>query len=196
MHLRVGQLVAALEPELLRRVRVPRNRLAIRPRLAADSSVALPRRPAAQHFLHIDHGQLPVGHRFLPDGDRRRRRDESCSLQVAHPGGPMPLRKLARSWPHDAAKLRHASLAGGPIILRKGWPHHPAKLPRKWPHDAANRQGWSVLAVLARWRQEPLMVDAARVSRVRAPRETDSVNAETLARALEGARTLLARVLS
>ena len=51
----------------------------------------------------------------------------------------MPLRKLARSWPHDAAKLRHASLAGGPIILRKGWPHHPAKLPRKWPHDAANR---------------------------------------------------------
>src|SRR5580658_2442310 len=52
----------------------------------------------------------------------------------------MPLRKQARSWPHDAAKLRHASLAGGPFILRKGWPHHPAKLPQKWPHDAANRQ--------------------------------------------------------
>jgi hypothetical protein len=34
----------------------------------------------------------------------------------------------------------NASLAGGPFILRKGWPHHPAKLPQKWPHDAANRQ--------------------------------------------------------
>jgi hypothetical protein len=51
----------------------------------------------------------------------------------------MPLRKQARDWPHDPAKLRHASLAGGPIILRKGWPHDPAKLLRDWPHGAANR---------------------------------------------------------
>jgi hypothetical protein len=36
--------------------------------------------------------------------------------------------------------LPHASLAGGPIMLRKGWPHDPAKLRRKWPHDPANRQ--------------------------------------------------------
>jgi hypothetical protein len=38
-------------------------------------------------------------------------------------------------------KSGHASLAGGPIMLRKGWPHDPAKLPQKWPHEAANRQG-------------------------------------------------------
>ena len=37
-------------------------------------------------------------------------------------------------------KSGHASLAGGPIMLRKGWPHDPAKLPQKWPHEAANRQ--------------------------------------------------------
>ncbi len=37
-------------------------------------------------------------------------------------------------------KLGHDSLAGGPIMLRKGWPHDPAKLPEKWPHEAANRQ--------------------------------------------------------
>jgi len=36
--------------------------------------------------------------------------------------------------------LPHASLAGGPIMLRKGWPHGPAKLRRKWPHDPANWQ--------------------------------------------------------
>jgi hypothetical protein len=36
--------------------------------------------------------------------------------------------------------LPHASLAGGPIMLRKGWPHDPAKLRGKWPHDPANRQ--------------------------------------------------------
>src|SRR5580658_8945021 len=37
-------------------------------------------------------------------------------------------------------KLGHASLAGGPIMLRRGWPHDPAKLPARWPHDPANRQ--------------------------------------------------------
>src|SRR6516225_9458287 len=36
-------------------------------------------------------------------------------------------------------KSGHASLAGAPIMLRKGWPHDPAKLPQKWPHEAANR---------------------------------------------------------
>src|SRR5580692_1795705 len=35
--------------------------------------------------------------------------------------------------------LPHASLAGVPIMLRKGWPNHPAKLRGKWPHDPANR---------------------------------------------------------
>jgi hypothetical protein len=38
--------------------------------------------------------------------------------------------------------LPHASLAGGPIMLRKGWPHDPAKLRGKWPHDPANWQVW------------------------------------------------------
>ncbi len=52
----------------------------------------------------------------------------------------MTLRKLARGWPHDPAKLRHASLAGGPIMLQKGWPHDPAKIAVRWPHEAANRQ--------------------------------------------------------
>ncbi len=37
-------------------------------------------------------------------------------------------------------KSGHASLAGGPIMLRRGWPHDPAKLPARWPHDPANRQ--------------------------------------------------------
>ena len=36
--------------------------------------------------------------------------------------------------------LGHGSLAGGPIMLRMGWPHDPAKLPETWPHEAANRQ--------------------------------------------------------
>ena len=33
-----------------------------------------------------------------------------------------------------------ASLAGGPMMLRKGWPHVPAKIAIRWPHEAANRQ--------------------------------------------------------
>ena len=37
-------------------------------------------------------------------------------------------------------KTRHASLAGGPIILRKGWPHDPAKITARWPHEPANWQ--------------------------------------------------------
>lgn len=37
-------------------------------------------------------------------------------------------------------KSGHGSLAGGPIMLRKGWPHHPAKIAARWPHDPANRQ--------------------------------------------------------
>jgi len=37
-------------------------------------------------------------------------------------------------------KSGHGSLAGGPIMLRKGWPHHPAKTAARWPHDPANRQ--------------------------------------------------------
>lgn len=37
-------------------------------------------------------------------------------------------------------KLPHASLAGGPFMLRKGWPHDPAKNDVGWPHDPANRQ--------------------------------------------------------
>jgi len=37
-------------------------------------------------------------------------------------------------------KSGHGSLAGGPIMLRKGWPHDPAKIAAKWPHDPANRQ--------------------------------------------------------
>ena len=36
-------------------------------------------------------------------------------------------------------KSGHGSRAGGPIILRKGWPHDPAKIAARWPHDPANR---------------------------------------------------------
>ena len=37
-------------------------------------------------------------------------------------------------------KTRHASLTGGPFILRKGWPHDPAKNAARWPHVPANWQ--------------------------------------------------------
>src|SRR5579883_3137090 len=36
-------------------------------------------------------------------------------------------------------KSPHPSLAGGPFMLRKGWPHDPAKNAESWPHEAANR---------------------------------------------------------
>ena len=48
-------------------------------------------------------------------------------------------------------KSGHASLAGGPIMLRKGWPHDPAKLPQKWPHEAANRQQRSGDVLFLEW---------------------------------------------
>jgi hypothetical protein len=73
VHLLVGQLAAALETEARRRRRVAPDRLAVDAGLAADPPVALPRRPAPEHFLHVDHRQLPEAHRFLRDGDRRRR---------------------------------------------------------------------------------------------------------------------------
>ena len=41
-------------------------------------------------------------------------------------------------------KSGHGSLAGGPIMLRKGWPHDPAKIAARWPHDPANRQTCSL----------------------------------------------------
>jgi hypothetical protein len=52
----------------------------------------------------------------------------------------MTLKKSREAWPHDVEKLRHVSLAGGPIMLKMGWPHDPEKLLARWPHEAANRQ--------------------------------------------------------
>src|SRR6185437_5874194 len=40
-------------------------------------------------------------------------------------------------------KKPHLSLAGGPFMLRKGWPHDPAKNAARWPHDPANWQMFS-----------------------------------------------------
>jgi hypothetical protein len=56
VNLFVRQLVAALDPECLRCIRVSCNRLAVDAGLAADLPVAVPRRPAAKHLFHIDHG--------------------------------------------------------------------------------------------------------------------------------------------
>jgi hypothetical protein len=56
VHLVVGQLAAAREFETPGGIRVPGNGLAIDAGLAADLSVALSRRPAAEHFFHVDHG--------------------------------------------------------------------------------------------------------------------------------------------
>ncbi len=54
-------------------------------------------------------------------------------------------------------KLGHASLAGGPIMLRRGWPHDPAKLPARWPHDPANRhfRAFVKLACIAIYLRQP-----------------------------------------
>src|SRR4029077_20696661 len=52
----VGQLAIASEPESRGRIRVPCNGLAIDAGLATDPSVALPPRPAAKHFFHVDLG--------------------------------------------------------------------------------------------------------------------------------------------
>jgi hypothetical protein len=43
--------------------------------------------------------------------------------------------------------FRHGSLAGGPIIMQMGWPHHPAKNYVTWPHDPANRHAQCVTNV-------------------------------------------------
>jgi hypothetical protein len=55
VDLAVGDLATALEAERRRRRRVPRDRLAVDAGLAADLPIAVPRRPAAKHFLHVDH---------------------------------------------------------------------------------------------------------------------------------------------
>ena len=93
MNLLVGQLFAARDPEPSRRGRVARDRLAIGAGLAANLPVALPRRPAAEYFLDVNHRELPERHRFLPTTTGAVRRDESGPLQVARSG-----------WPHDPAK--------------------------------------------------------------------------------------------
>src|SRR5580704_12421508 len=67
-------------------------------------------------------------------------------------------------------KLGHASLAGGPIMLRRGWPHDPAKLPARWPHDPANRHSCdhgSMSTILIGCEE----VDASLAERTPAPRE-------------------------
>lgn len=57
----------------------------------------------------------------------------------------------------------HGSLAGGPIMLRTGWPHDPAKLPERWPHEAANRHRYFRIAhatkVLLKWRSTEYIAD-------------------------------------
>lgn len=55
VDLLLGQLAPALE-EARSHGRVPRGGLAVDARLTRNLPVALPRRPAAKHFLHIDHG--------------------------------------------------------------------------------------------------------------------------------------------
>lgn len=42
-------------------------------------------------------------------------------------------------------KIPHASLAGGPLMLRKGWPHEAAKNAFRWPHEAAKWQSASAI---------------------------------------------------
>src|SRR5450432_455635 len=55
VHLFVCERPAANQSETLGRIRVSCNGLAVDSRLATDPSIFLPRRPAAQHFLHVDH---------------------------------------------------------------------------------------------------------------------------------------------
>ncbi len=103
VHLVVRQRAAANESEALRRICVPCNRLAIGPGVAPDLAIALPRRPAAENFFHVNHCQLPVGHRVLPTATRA-----VIGRTLAH------FRSLSPSWPHDPAKIP------------PGWTHDPA----------------------------------------------------------------------
>jgi hypothetical protein len=40
----------------------------------------------------------------------------------------MTLKISVKSWPHDHENSDHASLAGGPITLKNGWPHEAEKI--------------------------------------------------------------------
>jgi hypothetical protein len=76
-HALVGQLVARSQPERCRRLGLPACRAPARHAITRDLSRALPRRPAPEHFLYVDHGQLPKAHGCLPTA--------SCAVVGKHP---------------------------------------------------------------------------------------------------------------
>lgn len=98
----VRQLAALLEAEPRCGLRIACDRLAIRTgltmrfggRLASPTSAAL---------LSHRSWRAPCRASIPPDGDRRRHRDESDSLQVAHPGWPHDPAKNGFNWPHEPA---------------------------------------------------------------------------------------------
>jgi hypothetical protein len=55
VDLRVAQLAIARQREMLRHRDVARCGASVGARLARDLPVAVPRRPAAKHFLYVDH---------------------------------------------------------------------------------------------------------------------------------------------
>lgn len=96
VHLVVRQRAILRQPTRLRRLDVAPRGLPIVATLTRDLPRALPRLPAAQHFSHIDHGQTPKAHRYLPTANPRRRRAAPYS-RFDRPTwtGPMTLRSLA-----------------------------------------------------------------------------------------------------
>jgi hypothetical protein len=121
VHDLVGERGASRDARLDGGGRVPRDGLAVDPRLSGDAPQPLLVEQASENLSNIDHDQLPVGHVPPRDGDPRHRHVEAhLSGRSARRTGPLRLRKASRSWCHDPAKIRSCLPAGGPMTLRHG----------------------------------------------------------------------------
>ncbi len=116
----LGDVAPLGEAEACRRGRVASDRLAVDAGLTPDPSVAVPRRPAADNFLHVHHGELPVGHRLLPAATGADVGKNLRSLQVAPLGWPHDPANLGQGVAPSACKSLGPSLPVAPIILRIG----------------------------------------------------------------------------
>jgi len=94
-HDLLGQLRVRRQPDLLGRLDVPRRRPAPDDALAGHLPCTLPCLPAAEHFLHVDHGQLPETHRNLPTASAPSPGGSVPSVSGRRPRSPCPGHALA-----------------------------------------------------------------------------------------------------
>jgi hypothetical protein len=97
VNLIVGQQrpVHAFHTGALRCGDVSLHGASVGPRISRDLPMALPRRPAAKHFSNVDHGQLPVGHGFLP-----------TATSAVVEKNPVSSGRSTRAWLHHPAEIR------------------------------------------------------------------------------------------